>query len=247
MTNLILDIGNTNTKLAICKDRQILFSETKRKIHTSKIAQYLDVYQVTHSIFSNVSRMTIEAESLLQDRTQMTALSSHVKQRLAQQYNTPESLGTDRLAGIIAATTLSKALNILVVDAGSCITYDLINKQDGYKGGCISPGICMRFNALHSYTGHLPLVQTYQDVQEAQGHDTNSALQIGVLQGVYFEVLGFIQKYSQLYAPLHMMITGGDAAFLYDRLQNTQFARNLRIEPHLVIIGLNQILYQQNG
>jgi type III pantothenate kinase len=151
-------------------------------------------------------------------------------------YKTPDTLGKDRLAGIVAAHSLYVKENVLVIDAGTCITYDLITTKGEYYGGSISPGLNMRFKALHTFTEKLPLVSLL-NFEELIGTDTNTSILSGVINGLIAETDAIIERYKELYSALKIIICGGDAQFLVDRLKNSIFA-----VPELVLIGLNEIL-----
>ena len=151
----------------------------------------------------------------------------------------PITLGKDRLAGVVAAHFLYPEKNMLVIDAGTCITYDLINKNGEYFGGSISPGLTIRFYALHTFTGKLPLV-SFRNYSELAGTDTETSILAGVINGFLFEVDSVIDKYMEQYSDLKVLICGGDYQFLADRLKNSIFA-----VPEIVLVGLNEILDYQ--
>ena len=137
---------------------------------------------------------------------------------------------------MVAAHFLYPNRNVLVIDAGTCITYDLINKNEEYFGGSISPGLTIRFNALHTFTGKLPLV-SHRNYYELAGNDTETSILSGVINGFLFEVDSVIDSYRDRYDDLKVLVCGGDYQFLADRLKNSIFAI-----PELVLVGLNEIL-----
>lgn len=151
-------------------------------------------------------------------------------------YRTPQTLGADRLAGVVGAVHLFAGQDCLVIDAGTCITYDLIDQQGRYHGGSIAPGIDMKFKALHTFTGRLPLIERKAETP-VTGQDTQEALQSGVMIGTVAEVQGIIQLYRQRYPALTVVLCGGDAAFFETKLKAPIF-----VIPELVLIGLHRIL-----
>ncbi len=159
---------------------------------------------------------------------------------IANRYKTPETLGADRITLAVAAQALFPGAPVLVIAAGTCITYNFIDEQ-GYHGGAISPGITMRFRALEHYTSRLPYIEWDAYRQETldllTGADTESSILSGVLQGVIQEVAGTIELYQHRYSGLRVVATGGDMGFLVKNLKNGIFAR-----PDMVLEGLNYIL-----
>jgi type III pantothenate kinase len=151
-------------------------------------------------------------------------------------YGSPETLGKDRLAGVIGAKHWMPNSNILVIDAGTAITYDLVTANGEFLGGGISPGIAMRYKALHTFTGRLPLLDYYGDA-ELIGTDTASSIHSGVLNGAVAEMEGIIKGYQPLYPGLKIILTGGDHNYFDKRLKIKTFAA-----LNLVLEGLNLIL-----
>lgn len=151
-------------------------------------------------------------------------------------YHTPESLGNDRIAGIAGAYNRFPGANVLVIDLGTAITYDLITSNGEYKGGNISPGLVTRFNALHSFTSRLPLLGK-ADVQIDLGTDTRSAIIAGVQNGILYEINGYIEHNSTEFPDLVIILTGGDADFFANKLKKPIF-----VDPNLILSGLNAIL-----
>ncbi len=151
-------------------------------------------------------------------------------------YKTKETLGNDRIAGVTGANALFPSTNVLVIDAGTAITYDLITRDSVYRGGNITPGLSMRFKALHTYTGKLPLAEKTEHYPLI-GEDTISAIVAGVTGGILMEIEGHINALKKVYTDLKAIITGGDAEFFDKKLKNTIF-----VVPNLISIGLNTIL-----
>lgn len=151
-------------------------------------------------------------------------------------YATPETLGLDRIALAVAAACKYPGQDCLVIDAGTAITYDFIDRSATYHGGGISPGLRMRYQALHHFTARLPLVDHKSDV-ELLGDSTQNSIRSGVWWGLYHEVFGIIEDYRQRYPQLISLLTGGDAALFDETPKNSIFAA-----PDFLLEGLNHIL-----
>ena len=151
-------------------------------------------------------------------------------------YRTPKTLGPDRLAGIAGSLHHFPRGSNLVIDAGTCITYDMITKEKNYVGGNISPGIHMRLSAMNYYTDALPLINHFTNAR-SHGTSTTSALQAGAAWGAVHELDGFIQAYKKKYGRLNIVLTGGDAPFFVNRLKTKIF-----VAPNLVLEGLRKLL-----
>ena len=163
-------------------------------------------------------------------------LSSSTNLPFTNKYGSPVTLGTDRIALISAATLNFPNRNVLVIDAGSCITYDFINSENEYLGGGISPGLHMRYKALNSFTANLPELEPKLP-DNIIGNNTASSIHGGVIYGVLYEIDGFIDVYKSNYDDLTIILTGGDADFLRDSLKNDIFANS-----NFLFEGLNLIL-----
>ena len=163
-------------------------------------------------------------------------LTDKKKVPLTNKYKTPNTLGKDRLAGVIGVTSLYPKKDILVFDAGTCLTMDFVNKKGEYIGGRISPGIEMRYKALHTFTDKLPLGQK-EKTTPIIGDDTHSSIASGVQQGILAEVKSIISEYKLRNPDTIVVVTGGDCFFFEKELKNSIFAN-----PNLVLIGLNEIL-----
>ena len=151
-------------------------------------------------------------------------------------YKTPKTLGVDRIAAVCGAIDIFPNKDSLVIDAGTAITYDFVDRQGNYEGGAISPGIEMRFEALHTFTERLPLVTKTGDLPLI-GSSTETCIRSGVLNGAIAEMEGIIINYKQLYPDLGVVLCGGDSLFFENKLKPTIFAA-----PDLVLSGLNRIL-----
>ena len=151
-------------------------------------------------------------------------------------YKTPKTLGNDRIALVTAANFLYKNKDVIIIDAGTCITIDFLNKNAEYLGGRISPGLSMRFRSLNTFTDKLPLNKLEKSTSFF-GNDTDSAINSGVQRGVLSELDQIIYEYNELNPNAIVILCGGDAFYLQKELKSTIF-----VNQNLVLIGLNEIL-----
>ncbi|OZA21653.1 MAG: hypothetical protein B7X86_17440 [Sphingobacteriales bacterium 17-39-43] len=244
MAHLVIDIGNSRTKFAIFHRRKLAESGTIEKLDTIQLSLLLDNHKISHSIISSVNDEISKLEDLLKVRTKYIRFSASLKAGVINKYKSPETLGLDRFAAVIGAKSLFPDTNCLVIDAGTCITYDAVDNAGVYEGGSISPGLKMRLKAMHKFTGRLPNVEL-SDYEDWRGYDTPSAMLSGVLNGCTEEVRGMIEIYRSRYPGLLVILCGGDAIFFDTRLKNSIFAHTLKTEPDLVLFGLNEVIEQQ--
>jgi len=243
MHNLVIDIGNTNSKIAVFEDKLLVFFSILEKPDQSVIAELVRNYGVRNTAVSSVREDFDEVISFLKANTNYIPFSTQLNTGINNQYKTLSTLGQDRWAKVIAVHHAYAGQNCLIIDAGTCITYDLLNDTSTYYGGSISLGISMRFKALNHYTGKLPLVKWNREMETVPaGTDTETAIINGVLQGVINEVEGFIAINNKNNRDLKVIITGGDAAFLLEQLKNSIFAPQIIHDPYLVLKGLNEVI-----
>lgn len=237
--NLVIDIGNTQTKCAVFKGNDVISAVTFPSLNVTALAQvHLAHPGITRAILSSVAAYPGDANHFLKDHYDFILLDHHTPLPFVNRYATPGTLGKDRIAAAAAAAGLFSKQDVLVIDAGTCITCDFINSRKEYLGGSISPGIKMRFKALHTFTGRLPLVEEeLLGSRSLIGNTTESSIRNGVLTGVLEEVKGVIKEYRSTYKDIKTVLTGGDAAFFEKELKNSIFA-----DPLLVLKGLNIIL-----
>lgn len=244
MSHLVIDIGNSRTKIAVFDDQKLIKNEVVEHLSLELLADYLKDSTIQQSVISSVKDEVKDLEKLLDARTEYVRFSASLKNGLSNEYKTPETLGLDRLAGVIGARVLFPGKNCLVIDMGTCITYDAIDKKGTYRGGSISPGLNMRLRAMREFTGRLPLIEL-ADYERLDGDDTKTSMLSGVVNGTYSEIIGFIEQYKAQYSELQVILCGGDANFFDTRLKNSIFAHTLETEPDLVLIGLNEVINQQ--
>ena len=234
---LCIDQGNTSTKIGIFVNNNLVETKKFEKFGRNEIILIFTNYNIIATILSSVTINNDNIVSILKEHSARIVILSHETDiPIKNLYKNPETLGKDRLAAVIGATYLKPNTDLLVIDAGTAITYDFINKKSEYIGGNIAPGVDLRLRALHEFTAKLPLVEA--DVKSPfLGFDTRTAISSGVLQGIYFEINGYIDNLKFKYPELSVFLTGG-STFYFDRtLKNTIFA-----EKNLVLIGLNRIL-----
>lgn len=248
MVNLVIDIGNTHAKVAVFDHRKMIRLDFFDSLTPERLDAYFEPGSlISHSILSSVSGISVsKLEEILHQRTDYVRFSVDLSTVIRNAYKSPHTLGLDRLAGAIGAHVIYPTNNCLIIDAGSCITYDLISSIGVYHGGSISPGLHMRLKALHTFTGKLPLIEMEDTFSLQQGVDTRTSILSGVVQGTVFEILGFITYYMSQYEQLQVILCGGDASFFDTRLKNAIFTDILTLEPNLVLIGLNDIIHQRN-
>lgn len=209
----------------------------KRKYFFEKVEEILESFpDIRFSILSSVVKNASEEEKFLDNRSKLFVLSPELKQPFINLYATPVTLGKDRIALVAAAVQNYLGKNVLVIDAGTCVTYDFKNKQEEYLGGAISPGLQMRFDAMHKFTGNLPLLTGTEEVKLV-GNSTQSSMNSGVVNGLAFEIDSFINAYKADNKDLTIILTGGDSQLLLKRLKNSIFAN-----PNFLLEGLNYIL-----
>ena len=236
--NLVVDVGNTLVKLAVFQNGVMVFKKISMKKDLFKVLDEaaMDVGEVKDCIVSAVGKLGKGQLKKLKELYPVHELSFKSVVPFKNNYGTPETLGVDRIALVSAASVQYSHKNVLVIDAGSCITYDFISASNEYLGGAISPGISMRYKALHKFTTKLPLLEM-NFPKDVVGSSTANSIHSGVIFGVLNEINGFVDAYSKKFDDLTVILTGGDAHFLQDRLKNDIFANS-----NLLLEGLNYIL-----
>lgn len=235
---LIIDIGNTQIKFFVFDEsRQVEAKASPLKLWEESLSVFQEKYNsLTHCIISDVNGR-IHKKLLLALQKLPTLLCS-VKLQLPFQtkYHPKEQLGADRIALLAACSVEYPKQNVLVIDLGSCITFDLLDKEGVHHGGAISPGITMRYKAMNDYSGNLPLLKPIP-TKKLIGTATKEAMHSGVLNGVQAEIEGIIDQYHNKFENLTVLLTGGDAERLSKPLKNSIFAQS-----NFLAKGLNFIL-----
>ncbi|MBB2145947.1 type III pantothenate kinase [Pedobacter sp. LMG 31464] len=243
MHNLVIDIGNTNSKLAVFNQKELVHYERLKELDEASLKDLIEKYQIQNATVSSVNKDIKELSDYLKQFVNYIHFTTEIQGKIKNNYQTLSTLGLDRWAKVIAAHCLYPSKNCLMIDAGTCITYDVLTATNEYFGGSISLGIKMRFEALNHYTGRLPLVNWNNEENNIpEGTDTINAIKNGVLQGILNEVEGFISLENKRNKDLKVIITGGDADFLNMQLKNSIFATQIIHEPYLVLKGLNEVI-----
>lgn len=243
--NLVVDEGNSNIKIALFDQdggKMInVFRFEKDSVSFSNLKSIIEGYGVNRAIFSTVAKENNPLENSLRKLLPSTiSLTHQTPIPITIDYKSPLTLGVDRIATAVEAWHINRGATSLVVDAGTAITFDIVDSSGSFVGGNISLGIDMRFKSLNSYTSRLPLLEKSLNYPTI-GYDTQSAIISGIMHGVVSEIKSYISLMYDKYADLSVIITGGDNKILYDKLKNSTFA-SIKKEEHLLINGLNRIL-----
>lgn len=237
--NLTIDQGNSSTKVAIFDGADIIArSSYEPAISVADIDVLFAKHPITSAIYSSVRK---DGEQVIEHLQKITPVWFEVLTHctalpIKVVYSTPETLGYDRVAAAIGAWEQCPNRNLLVIDAGTAITLDMITAQGEYLGGNISPGVRMRFNALNHFTNKLPLLDIDGDIPMV-GYDTQTAIRSGVVRGVVAEIEGYISEFLIKYGDLTVFITGGDSTFLVKQIKSCIFE-----DENLLMKGLNRII-----
>lgn len=236
--NLVVDIGNTLTKVAVFSSEEICFNNNYDSLTLDDVQEVLNKFNIANSIISEVKNFDVEIENLLAKNTNLTKLSHTTPLPFNNLYHTPKTLGKDRVANIAAASSYYHNSNVLVIDSGTCITYDFIDEANNYHGGAISPGLEMRLKSLNHFTGKLPLIEiSKNEAPDLMGISTESSIKSGVFNGVHQEIQGIINQYLKQYKNLKIVLTGGNIERFDLEPKNRIFA-----DKFFVLRGLNVIM-----
>lgn len=235
--NLAIDIGNTYCKAAIFAGSEPgALVQFPTNALMAGLLPWLEHLEFKASILASVSEIPGDLPSILSERGTYIEMKPQTPQCLLLDYDTPHSLGVDRIAAANGASSLYPARDILVVNTGTCITYDIIDRGGVYRGGAISPGVAMRLKAMHTFTARLPLVQGVNQTR-LSGKSTEQSMLSGAVNGARAEVDGMIAKFGKEYPELLVLLSGGDLTYFDKWLESGIFA-----VPNIVLIGLNEIL-----
>lgn len=235
--NLIIDIGNSITKVAVFEQENLLELHHTKSLNIGFLEKLLKVHACDKGILSSVKDYPLSVgEWLNKHLNYFLVFSTKSKLPFQNEYTTNTTLGHDRIAAVAGAYYEFPGRNVLIIDMGTCITYDLLTANGIYKGGSISPGVYMRLKAMHSFTGKLPKLK-FEVPGEVPAAGTKDAMLTGVYWGIVHEVNGFVEKYKQQYNPLEVILTGGDGKHFDFVFKSEIFA-----VPNLVLTGLNKIL-----
>lgn len=234
--NLCIDIGNTRIKIGIFDKGQMIHNDAFYTMSTKEIDQLLNKYKVERAISSSTRKSITAFEKRIKAKMNLLRLTHKTAIPIMNHYHTPETLGKDRLAVAVGCTKVYPNKNCLVIDAGTCITYDIIDANRNYLGGNISPGLRMRAEAMDTLTSTLPLVEPKYN-EDYIGKSTVSAMQNGIVYGTILEMQSFIAMIKEDIGEINVIITGGDASFFEDLLNSKIF-----VHSFLVLEGLDVII-----
>ncbi len=240
MTTLTLDIGNTRTKLGLFQGKNLLERLVWTDWTVRQVLDYGNRAGVERVMFCSVAEPDADLIAQLTLRWPTWELTHETPLPFVNAYQTPHTLGKDRLAAVAGAQALWPGEHCMVVDCGTCIKYELLTADGTYHGGNIAPGLKMRIRAMHEFTARLPEVPPMMPA-DVVGHSTETALQNGALRGAALEIEGFAQLFGRRTGPLRTVLTGGDADFLTPHLN----IPNLTTQADLTLFGLNHILNTQ--
>ncbi len=231
--DLIVDVGNTRIKVAVFEDgslKEHVSCEQENLIPI--INKILTSRDIKRRFFSSVK----DNLDFLETDYDFIALNRAMRMPFENLYETKETLGLDRLALAASAVKLYPGFNVLVIDAGSCVTYDVVTSSKEYLGGAISPGLTMRYKAMNRFTDGLPLLDSIS-TEIWLGGTTETSMRVGVEKGLILEIDGMISHYKTEFENLYVLLTGGDAFHLAGQLKNSIFANQ-----NLVLEGLESIM-----
>ena len=231
-SNFVIDIGNSRIKSAEVQDNLILESKTWDRLESLVKTLPKNKNTIVCSVKHNLKQI----KNIFGDS--VTVFNKHSKLPIHINYDTPQTLGRDRIASAVGAHYLFPSEDLLIIDAGTCITYDLLINSS-FEGGLISPGFKMRLKAMHEMTGRLPDVTEKSDQYEWKliGKSTSSCMISGAKNGIKNEINGIVSHLKEKYASLRILMTGGDAVLFENNIKGSIFVRS-----NLVPLGLNQIL-----
>lgn len=236
--NLTIDIGNTHIKAAVFENDLLVETFKSKRADMAFVESVFAAYPgINNAILACSGKGSPEVEQAVRERVGVFVhFDSSVKVPLKNLYSTPQTLGPDRLAAAVGANVVYPGSNVLIVDFGTAITVDMVGRHGEFLGGNISPGVDMRFRALHEFTSNLPLCAISEDISLVAS-SSQDAVCSGVVNGILFEIEGYLDRLGKEYDELKVIFTGGDGKYFAKRFKNTIFATY-----DLVVYGLNRIL-----
>jgi len=234
--NLVIDQGNTAAKVALFEGNTLVKVFHTKALTEELLLEVIREFRPRFGIFCSVRFLgTLKTLETLETFFELT---HNLPLPLTINYQTPQTLGPDRLAAAVGAAAQKPATPLLVIDIGTAITIDYVSAEGVYNGGNISPGVELRFKALHQFTGKLPLINEEGDIPPL-GYNTETAIRSGVIEGIVRELDSYIDEYKKKYN-IFTFLTGGHAFYFESKLKNAIFA-----DENLVLKGLNEILNYQ--
>jgi type III pantothenate kinase len=234
---LTLDIGNSFIKCAVFERDMLIERQVCENNDTINFFNFFfkKYPKITNGIVSSVGKLENDVVKYLKERIILTEVSHETSFPFVNNYETPKTLGVDRMVLVAGAVLLYPNANRLIIDAGTCVTYDFVDNNNEYYGGSISPGLTLRYKSLNTYTENLPFLRK-KEIDFLIGTNTENAIHTGVMNGIVYEIDGFISHYLEEHKDLTIILTGGDADFLAKSLKNTIFANS-----NFLLESLNQL------
>ena len=234
---LVIDVGNTRVKVFVYEGDVVLFNEAFE--HEFFLEEILKIFQkfdkISRSVLSSVGNIDESVLDFLKLKSDLLIIDSESKVPFVNNYATPKTLGVDRMVLAAGAVLKYPKTNRLIIDAGTCITYDFVSAEDVYLGGGISPGLRLRYESLHAYTAKLPLLG-FKNPDSLIGNSTAEAIHSGVVNGFVNEIRGIIGEYEKQFVNLAIILTGGDSMLLSDKIKNSIF-----VNPNFLIESLKAL------
>jgi type III pantothenate kinase len=234
--NLIIDYGNTSIKLGLFEQGQLILNSSFLPADVADLIALIKPHSFEGAILSTVTKVDSQLITFLGSLKGFMELNHETPLPFTNEYLTPATLGPDRIANMAAAMQIYSKENVLVIDAGTCLKFDFLDAKGVYSGGAISPGLAMRYKALHQFTNRLPLLIPEINIPLI-GKDTSGSIHSGVINGMIAEINGIIGEYNQKFNPIHCILTGGDERYFLNMLKTRIFAA-----PTLTLQGLDVIL-----
>ena len=239
-TTLCFDFGNTRLKAAIFIQKELAEIRVLENGTTQEVESLLNEFHPEKTILSSVVHHDQAIEGLLAKRSKFHLLGPSTQINFTTPVGKPETIGADRLAMVAAAVDQFPNEHNLIISLGTCITYNFVNNEAAFLGGSISPGMSMRFKAMHEQTALLPLIAPSNDFTLV-GYDTKTNLLSGVILGMAAEIDGIISAYEDKYAKFNVLLTGGDICYFVPHLKKRIFA-----DQNLIFKGLYAICEKNN-
>ncbi len=235
--NLVIDVGNTRIKYAFFRDNQLVEAKYCVDGLSESIGKYRRMGECVNLLLSGSGKISDDLREMLKESVDWSIETSNLMPLpLKIGYATPETLGFDRIAICTGAMVKFPARPLLVIDSGTCITFNYIDAEGTFLGGNISPGVDIRFQSLQYFTAKLPLVAPSFDYGK-MGQTTEEAIRNGVMNGMLFEVKNYIHEFMETFKSGRVIVTGGNSVFLEKKLTN-----EVEFCSVLGFIGLNEIL-----
>ena len=242
-SDVVIDVGNTRMKVALFTDSKLDGVLSISNKSTKKVLEVIDESSATRAIMSNVSKLREGLLKGLDERLEFILMTPKINVPVKVNYKTVDTLGTDRLANAVFASKFYHGKNVLVIDFGTCIKYDLVREDGTFLGGAIAPGLQMRFKCMSKMTRRLPLIENWRSSDKVwPGNTTKGSMVAGVMQGLEAEIMHYIEEGNNRFDNLSVVATGGDYAYFEKAFKNIIFA-----DPYLTLRGLHEILIYNMG